>query len=233
MLSPLNSPIRLLALGLVAVVAGCASGPEPQRSVTAGDPVAEGERTAEGAPVAVIEVPEAARLSFERAVAAMRRGDVTEAELELEQLTLEYPDFAGPRVNLGILYMNSGRDEAAQEALELALALNPTHTGAYNQLGILMRRQGKFAEAEQAYADALSVNPDYALAHYNLGVLLDLYMKRPEEALAHYERYQSLAGEDDQVRKWIVDLRRRLGIKAPTTRVAQEVAQEVGQEDSP
>ena len=184
--------------------------------------------TAEQADVAVapsVPVPERAQVSFQRAVDAMRRGDVTEAELELEQLVLEYPDFAGPQVNLGIIYMQSGRTDAAQASLEKALALNPSHLEAHNQLGILYRRLGQFDEAEQAYRDALAISPDYALAHYNLGVLLDLYLKRPDEALPHYERYHALTGEsDDRVAKWIVDLRRRLGVNNNTTRLAQEDA---------
>ena len=205
------------------IIAGCSSA--PQRPVVDNAKPASSEpaasASADGPAVPPIEIPEAARVSYERALNAMRRGDVTEAELELEQLTLEYPDFAGPRVNLAIIYMDSGRDEAAQAALERALALNPAHAAAHNQLGILMRQQGKFLEAEQAYTDALAISPDYALAHYNLGVLLDLYLQRPEEALPHYERYQDLVEGDDQVRKWIIDLKRRLGIKEPTSRVAQ------------
>lgn len=213
---------HLLSIAVIAV-AGC--GGTPSRPDADAGGVADAETQA-GVPgtagmVEPIDVPEDARLSYERALDAMRRGDVTEAELELEQLTLQHPDFAGPRVNLAIIYMDSGRKEAAQQALERALALNPAHAEAHNQLGIVMRHQGKFVEAEQAYVDALAIAPDYALAHYNLGVLLDLYLKRPEEALPHYERYQALVGNDDQVRKWIIDLRRRLGITEPTSRIAQ------------
>ncbi len=210
---------------LVAAVAVAGCGSAPQRPAADAAVVDGGEDAAGAVANAVdiepIEIPDDARASYERALDAMRRGDVTEAELELEQLTLQHPDFAGPRVNLAIIYMDSGREEAAQQALERALALNPTHAAAHNQLGIVMRQQGKFAEAEQAYVDALAIAPDYALAHYNLGVLLDLYLKRPGDALPHYERYQDLVEGDDQVRKWIIDLRRRLGITEPTSRIAQ------------
>lgn len=217
-----NRSARLLVPVLVAALAGCASGPPSASSQTSDTDAASAVSAGP-----TVDVPNDAQVSFDRALAAMRNGDVTEAELELEQLILEHPDFAGPRVNLAIIYMDSGRDDAAQAALERALALNPAHAEAHNQLGILLRRQGQFAEAEQAYSDALAITPDYALAHYNLGVLLDLYLQRPEEALLHYERYQILAGEDERVKKWIIDLRRRLGITEPTTRIAQEgIAQE-------
>lgn len=214
----------LFVVVLAALVAGCASG--PKRPASEGGQADRVGNEAVGVSQPDINVPGDAQVSFDRALTAMREGNVTEAELELEQLILEHPDFAGPRVNLAIIYMDSGRNEDAQAALERALALNPTHAEAYNQFGILMRRQGKFAEAERSYGDALAIAPDYPLAHYNLGVLLDLYMKRPDEALPHYERYQTLVGEDERVKKWIIDLRRRLGITEPTTRIAQETQEE-------
>ncbi len=214
----------LLAAALAVGAAGCSS-TSSTRPETPQTEAAAAVLDDAGAAVERPDVPERAQVSYQLALDAMRRGDVTEAELELEQLTLEFPDFAGPQVNLGIIYMESGRLDAAEAALQRALVLNPSHVGAYNQLGILLRRQGSFADAEKAYLDALAVDPDYALAHYNLGVLLDLYMKRPEEALPHYQRYQELRGDPDKrVAKWIVDLRRRLGITDTTTRVAQEDA---------
>ena len=54
----------------------------------------------------------------------------------------------------------------------------------WNGLGVLHRQQGQFSEAEQAYLQAIELDPGYALAYYNLAVLYDLYMQRPELALA-------------------------------------------------
>lgn len=168
-------------------------------------------------------VPARAMDAYSRALEAMRVADWTEAELELEQLTLAYPAYAGPHVNLGILYMATGRESDAEVALNHALSLNPQHAQAYNQLGILARRQGRFVAAEQAYQDAIAADGSYALAHYNLGVLLDLYLNRPADALIHYERYQALLPEADQtVAKWIVELRRRAGLNEPAARVSAE-----------
>ena len=168
-------------------------------------------------------VPEGAARSYERALAAMAREDWLEAELELEQLVLEHDELAGPHVNLAIVYMHDGRDDDARAALERALAIEPAHAAAANQLGILSRRQGKFAEAEDAYRRAIDADPAYALAHYNLGVLLDLYLHRPAEALEQYEHYQDLLAEpDQQVGRWIIDLRRRLGVTDDASRVARE-----------
>ena len=170
-------------------------------------------------------VPEDARTSYERALSAMDEGDLVEAELELEHLILEYDDYAGPYVNLAILYRENERLEDAEEVLRLALDLHPEHPAANNQLGILRRSQGRFADAEAAYERAIAADPDYALAYMNLGILLDVYLRRPADALANYEHYQALLTEPDRaVAGWIVDLRRRLDVPAESQRVAQEVS---------
>lgn len=163
--------------------------------------------------------------AYDRALSAMLGGDDTEAELQLEQLILQYPDYAGPYVNLAIIYRRAGRIEEAKDALDRALLIDPGHAAANNQLGILHRSEGRFGEAEVAYLRAIETDPDYVLAYYNLGVLLDLYLKRPSEALENYERYQELQTEPDEtVGRWIIDLRRRLGVTETAQRVAQEDA---------
>src|SRR5690606_12979800 len=107
-------------------------------------------------------------------------------------------------------------------ALEQALALDPAHPAALNQMGVLLRRDGRFAEAEDAYARALAADPDYALAHHNLGVLLDLYLRRPSEALGHHERYASVLDvPNEAVARWIIDLKRRLGVSDSAAQVAR------------
>ena len=99
----------------------------------------------------------------------------------------------------------------------------PDHPAANNEFGVLARQRGEFAEAEAAYRRAIDSDPAYALAHYNLGVLLDLYLRREAEALEQYEAYQALVpAPDEEVGRWVVDLRRRLGMSDETARVARE-----------
>jgi tetratricopeptide (TPR) repeat protein len=180
-------------------------------------------RRGESAPPAdgVEPVPAVAQSAYDRALAAMRAGDWLQAELELEQLTHDYPAYPGPQVNLAIVYTHENRPDEARAALDRALAIAPGHAAANNELGILLRESGKFEEAERAYRRALDTDPSYALAHYNLGVLLDVYLRRGAEAIEHYEAYQSSLGEPNKtVAGWIIDLRRRFGAAAP--QVAKE-----------
>ena len=166
-------------------------------------------------------VPEAAAAAYERAVAAMRVENWLEAELELEQLVLEHPEYPGPHVNLALVYLHDGRRDDARKEIELALGVDAGHAAANTQLGILLREDGEFEAAEAAYRRALATNPDHALAHYNLGVLLDIYLRRTAEALEHYEAYQAtLSRPNETVARWIIDLRRRVG-NGEGARVAQ------------
>jgi tetratricopeptide (TPR) repeat protein len=202
--------LRKTVLALLAmcalVLAGCASGPGSKRDRGAGE---------------TRDVPSKAQTLYEQAVASMAAGDNIDAELRFQEFLLQYPDFPGAHVNLAIIFAARGDDQAVEGSLTDALILDPEHPVALNQLGMLLRRQGKFSEAEAAYMKAVTVSPDYALAHYNLGVLNDLYLQRLDAALQHYERYQELAGEDNQVTKWIVDLKRRIGATQRTANATE------------
>jgi tetratricopeptide (TPR) repeat protein len=196
----------LALLLLSAVLAGCASG---------------FGKFGGGMTIERSNAPSKALTLYEQAVASMAAGDSIDAELRFQEFLLTYPDYPGAHINLAIIFVERGDDQAAEGSLTDALILDPQHPVALNQLGMLLRRQGKFSEAEATYLKAVTASPDYALAHYNLGVLNDLYLQRLDAALQHYERYQELAGEDSQVTKWIVDLKRRIGIAQRTANVTE------------
>lgn len=205
------SVLAMLALG------GCATGPH---SATA-DRDAAATAGQDGQPGLEREVPPQALTLYEQAVASMASGDMIDAELRFKEFLLQYPDYPGAYVNLAIIHAGLGEDKAAEDSLTDALIIDPLHPAALNQLGMLLRRQGKFQEAEAAYMKAVTASPDYALAHYNLGVLNDLYLRRLDAALVHYERYQELVGEDEQVTRWIADLKRRIGAAQSAANVTE------------
>ena len=200
---------RLPLLAAVLVMSGCAS---------TGSNSTGNSKAQRNAPDTV---PAQALTLFEQAAAAMAAGDLVDAELRFKEFLRRYPDYPGGYVNLAIIHINNGDEAAAQADIDAALALNPDHPAALNQQGMLFRRNGKFIEAEAAYLKAVTASPDYALAHYNLGVLNELYLQRLDYVLENFEQYQSLVGNDKQVEKWIIDLRRRVAANQRTANVAE------------
>ena len=193
-------PSGLLLLAVCAALSGCASTSPPAGA--AADPARP--------------VPADVRTTYEQAVAVMAAGDLTEAELRFDAFLIEHPGYPGAHVNLAIVQAEQGDDAAAEASILAALELDPSHPAALNQLGMLRRRQGRFEEAENAYLKAVTADPGYALAHYNLGVLYELYLQRLEPALHHFETFQDLGSKDEQVARWIVDLRRRVAASQRT-----------------
>lgn len=141
----------------------------------------------------------------------MRSGNATEAELELKQLALAYPQLSAPFVNLGILYRKAGRLDQSEEALQTAVERNGASAVAWTELGATQRLRGKFPDAAASYEKAIAADPNFAPAYRNLGVVADLYLGDPERALAALERYKALTGEDKPVSGWIAELRQRTG----------------------
>lgn len=204
-----------LQTGLIALLllAACASGPSSS-------PSADG-RTAAAADGAERIVPPQAQTLYEQAASSMAAGDLIDAELRFKEFLLQYPEFPGAHVNLSIIHTENGNLDAARAAVDAALGIDPEYAPALNQSGVLLRKNGNFSEAEAAYLKAVTVAPDYPLAHYNLGVLNELYLQRLDAALQHFQRYQELAGEDEQVARWIVDLQRRVAASQRTANMTE------------
>lgn len=202
----------LTALVAVLTLAACGSAPSTAPSTDEAYAVDEqGQRI----------VPPQAQTLYEQAASAMAAGDLVDAELRFKEFLLLYPDFPGAYVNISIIHAENGDLEAARTAVDAALSIDPDYAPALNQSGVLLRKNGNFSEAEAAYLKAVTVAPDYPLAHYNLGVLNELYLQRLDAALQHFQRYQELAGEDEQVSKWIVDLQRRVAASQRTANMTE------------
>lgn len=212
---------QLASLLLAAsLFSGCAS--RQAQPDDPGDEVDPGTETTE--PVADLGDPEA---RFAEAVDMMRTRQTAEAEAAFMALTNDFPEFSGPQTNLGILFAQSQRRDAAVAAFTRAANANPDNASAFNWLGILNREAGDYERARQAYEKALGINPDYAAAHLNLGLLYEDYLRRPQEALNHYREYLRVTnGEDLRVLPWIGEIESTLAAQAASA-PAEPAEQEV------
>lgn len=185
----------LLMLALVAVLASCAApGVAP---------------TPEKAPEPKVDPKVAA--DYKAALDAMQGGQTEKAKQLFLVMAQAYPNLSGPYANLGIIHFQAGDHAAAAAAFNKALEINPKNAVSLNHLGIISRNKGEFKPAQQYYERALQADPNYAYAHLNYGILLELYMGKLDDALEHYKKYLSLTGDEDAtVKKWVVDLERRV-----------------------
>lgn len=155
----------------------------------------------------------AAAADYQQALAAIKQGNNTLATRLLTAMTTEYPELSGPSTNLGLIYFKKGDLTRAEAALQNALAINPNNAVAHQHMGIVYRQQGKFSQSEQAYLNAIKYQPDYANAHLNLAILYDIYLIKFNNALRHYEKYQTLQSvEDKTVKNWMIGLKRRIKV---------------------
>ncbi len=217
-------PNRFVSLCALALLTACQSAPAEKPPTTAHETAESGGTAAAGTGLpgsalagsaAGPPVPAQAAQQYSEALKLMKAGRTADAESALKQLASAYPEFAGPDVNLGLLYLQGAHLVEAESAFKTALERNPTNAIAGNELGITERKLGKFAEAEAAYQRTIAADPNYAPAYLNLGVLYDLYLAEPQKALEQFEHYVQLAGENKQVAGWMVELRKRVGAPAP------------------
>ena len=170
-------------------------------------------------PDAASAVPPDVQRQFDAARRAMVAGRFDEAERGWLALTKSHPEFGGPFANLAIVYRQAGKHAESVAALERAVQANPKQAAYFNQLGIAYRNTGQFAKAREAYDKAIALDPGYATAIVNLGILHDIYLRDGTRALELYERYLALTpAGDDEVRKWISDLKNRAAAKAAAGR---------------
>ncbi|MDQ8037552.1 MAG: tetratricopeptide repeat protein [Pedobacter sp.] len=153
---------------------------------------------------------------YAKALGLMSNGKDDDALAILKGVSQKAPQFSGPLVNEGLIYLRKQQYADAEKVLQEAVKVNPQNPYAFNLLGVALRELGKFPDAKAAYESALALDPNYAKAHFNLGVLADLYMQDLPLALSHYQRYQTLQGKPDPaVANWIIDLQKRTGTYVP------------------
>lgn len=191
-----RSALAVAALALILSACGALTKKEDPGTAEPGKPAAEAP-VDKGNP----------QQRFDAAMKLWRENQIAEAEEAFIGLAKDFPEHAGPWVNLGIMFAKSNRRDPAIGALGKAVSLNPDNKIAFNWLGILYREAGDLNRAKISYERALQIDPNYALAHFNYGVLLDAHLKRPTDALPHYRAYQQAGHTDDlRVLAWIAEI---------------------------
>jgi len=150
---------------------------------------------------------------FKQAVELLREKKYNEAITLLKQVVEASDKHSAPFVNLGIAYLKVGKIDESEENFKKALTINPDHPVTNNELAIAYRKSGRFDEARQRYQHVIAKYPLFLPARKNLGILCDLFLKDFQCAIEQYGAYLSLKPEDEKVKIWFTDVKRRAGVK--------------------
>ena len=190
----------------VALIAACGSAP------------VKPDNPNHKAPTTPVKAPDHGdpQARFDAALTQMKNGDADAAQQSFTELTKDFPQYAGPWTNLGILYAKAKKRDAAINAFTRAAQTDPNNVVAFNWLGILNREAGNYERARLAYEKGLQVAPGDTMTRLNYAILLDQYLKQPQAALAQYKLYQSASDKEDlPVTAWVAELEAKLKAEAP------------------
>jgi tetratricopeptide (TPR) repeat protein len=129
---------------------------------------------------------QAARRTYEQAVALHRAGRLADAEALYRQVQAVFPEHPGVLHGLGLIARDGNRGEAAIALLSRAAKAAPSNGAIRCDLGTAHLRLGQYEAASAAFADAIRLRPGDAVARLGLGDALSV-LGRVDEARAAFE----------------------------------------------
>nr|WP_321444660.1 sulfotransferase [uncultured Cohaesibacter sp.] len=119
------------------------------------------------------QFPQSAQLWRLLAKAAMRVGQLKQAEDAYTKAILIDPDEPDDHFAMSVLYEEEGKLIEAEECLRTAIDLKANFHQAYTNLGTILQKQGgRRTEAIEAYRSAIAIEPRDALAHQYLSQMI-------------------------------------------------------------
>lgn len=191
-----------VAIAIAVFLAGCSTQPrQPNMPVSSNT----ANKTIETA------IPQALKVRYQAAIKQLQDEQIERAFQGFHTLTIDYPRYSGPYINLGLIELKRKHIHKAEDLFKQAISVNPESFSGHHQLAILYRKKGQFDQAESHYLSAKKINPSNPEVHRNLAILYDLYMGKLPQALAVYQTYQGLLPTPNPALKgWIIDLKNRI-----------------------
>ena len=134
-----------------------------------------------------LKSPHKGRVFLNLGAALERAGNLAAAEdayIASNTVSIDQP-FS--RLDLGRLYLQSNRPDAALKQFQEALAIDPTMGDAYNNIGKILETRAQYGEALEKYHQAVKFKPYLAAPYLNIGRLY-ARQKRYAEAILEYDK---------------------------------------------
>jgi len=117
-------------------------------------------------------MPTKAEQTFTQALALHQRGQLGEAERLYRQVLARHPDNLDALNLLGVLALQTGRNEQAIDLIGRALARNDRVADFHNNIAEAYRRCARLDAAAAHFAKAAELEPRFVEAHQNLAGIL-------------------------------------------------------------
>lgn len=140
-------------------------------------------------------ISQAALDSYQKGVAAAKKGNAKGAAEFLSKAVSLYPNFPVALSELGSQYVKLNQWDKAGETFSELIKLKPADSLAETNLGIALFNQKKFEEAETHLRQSVKLNSAGPTAHYYLGLTF-ISLKRYEEAQKEFELTITNGGEN-------------------------------------
>ncbi|WP_445248394.1 O-linked N-acetylglucosamine transferase family protein [Microcoleus sp. OTE_8_concoct_300] len=125
-----------------------------------------------------------------------------EAEKKYKLILLYESNNAAAWMNLGIIYYQTERYQAAIDTLAKSLELDPSKSMVYYSLGLALEKASHYQQAIEAYRQTIDLNPKHIDAYNNLGNVLlkigqiqeseNIYRQAIQENPEDFGSYQNL-----------------------------------------
>jgi tetratricopeptide (TPR) repeat protein len=125
------------------------------------------------------------------------RQDYAAAVDEYKKATALNPKFSQPYNQLGYAYRFMGRYPDAEQAFKTYIALIPSDPNPYDSYAELLMKTGRFDESIKMYQKALAIDPNFVASYVGIGNNY-VFLGRPAEARATYERLAAIARNDGE-----------------------------------
>ena len=163
------------------------------------------------------EVPQNARLVYEKGVAKLREGKSEEAIAFLREAVDLFRPYFDANFTLAKELFRTGKDHEALEAIERARQVNERESAVYHLFGLIMLKQQKFNVAEFAFREAVRFNANNAAAHFFRGkALLELAIRNKDEK----ERLADFSESEKELnRAWELSNKRMVEVYVQRARI--------------
>jgi len=118
------------------------------------------------------DVPAAARQSFEEGMKLADGGKRDEAIEKMRQAVVVFPKYFDAHLQMGNLFLKTGRPTDAIAELDIAREINPNDERTYQSFGLLMLNQKNYPVAVAVFAEASRLNPENPMNALMRGIAL-------------------------------------------------------------